>query len=586
MASAQTYQLTDLGSLGGGSSYGWGINSSGQVTGYSVIVGGSATHAFISNGTTMTDLGTLGGTNSYAWGINSSGQVTGNSDIAGGGATHAFISNGTTMTDLGTLGGTNSSGHSINASGQVAGTSDVVCCGRVGAVTQHALIANGTTLTDLDPFGLYTSRSNGSGINDSGQVTGDYTNSGRTAGYISNGTMIIDLGDATSGSAINASGQVTGSALFAGDRHAFIGNGTTSTDLGTLGGTYSVGLSINASGKVTGFSGDLQANGEYLYRGFLYNGTAMVDLNTLVTASPLAAYVTITEGHAINDNGWIVADGIDSRTDETHAYLLTPVSTDGSTLTVPQAQAGGSLITSAGKWTFGMASNAYGNTVLLNGGTNGGYATLLEVASGGQLYAKASDNSWWRWKNPGWTSSSAPPATTTVSPDGSTLTVPQSQAGGTLTTTSGTWNFGAASNAYGSSVLLNGGTNGGYATLLEVASGGQLYAKASDNSWWRWNNPRWSSSSAPQTTTVSPDGSTLTVPQSQAGGTLVTTTGMWNFGAASNAYGFSVLLNGGTNGGYAALLEVAHGGQLYAQASDSSWWQWNNPGWSSSPGPF
>jgi hypothetical protein len=77
----------------------------------------------------------------------------------------------------------------------------------------------------------------------------------------------------------------------------------------------------------------------------------------------------------------------------------------------------------------------------------------------------------------------------------------------------------------------------------------------------------------------------LTVPQSQAGGTLMTTAGTWNFGTASNPYGYSVLLNGGTNGGYATLLEVAHGGQLYAQASDSSWWLWKNPGWSSSAAP-
>jgi hypothetical protein len=257
----------------------------------------------------------------------------------------------------------------------------------------------------------------------------------------------------------------------------------------------------------------------------------------------------------------------------------------GSALTVAQSQAGGLLINSAGKWTFGMASNAYGFSVLLNGSATGGYAALLEVASGGQLYAQATDGSWWRWNNPGWSSSSAPPPPTTVSPDESTLTVPQSQAGGTLMTATGTWNFGATSNAYGNSVLLNGATNGGYATLLEVANSGQLYAKASDNSWWRWNNPGWSSSSAPTTTTVSPDGSTLTVPQSQAGGTLTTTSGTWNFGAASNAYGFSVLLNGGTNGGYAALLEVAHGGQLYAQASDNSWWRWNSPGWSSSVAP-
>jgi len=78
----------------------------------------------------------------------------------------------------------------------------------------------------------------------------------------------------------------------------------------------------------------------------------------------------------------------------------------------------------------------------------------------------------------------------------STLTIAQSQAGGTLTTSAGTWKFGAASNAYGNNVLLNGGGTGGWATLLAVTSA-QLYAQAGDGSWWRWNNPGWSAAAAP-----------------------------------------------------------------------------------------
>ena len=90
---------------------------------------------------------------------------------------------------------------------------------------------------------------------------------------------------------------------------------------------------------------------------------------------------------------------------EVHAATVSP---DGSTLTVAQSQGGGSLTTSAGTWTFGSASNSYGNAVLLNGGATSGNATLLEVANGGKLYAQASDGSWWLWNNPGWSSSSAP----------------------------------------------------------------------------------------------------------------------------------------------------------------------------------
>ena len=61
-------------------------------------------------------------------------------------------------------------------------------------------------------------------------------------------------------------------------------------DLGTLGGTFSVGLAINASGQVTGFAdtadGDIHA--------FLWDGTTMQDLNALIDpADPLQPFVTL-----------------------------------------------------------------------------------------------------------------------------------------------------------------------------------------------------------------------------------------------------------------------------------------------------
>jgi hypothetical protein len=77
-------------------------------------------------------------------------------------------------------------------------------------------------------------------------------------------------------------------------------------------------------------------------------------------------------------------------------------------LTFTQSQAGGTLVTGAGTWKFGIASNVSGNAVLLNGGGTGGWATLLKVANGGQVYAQAGDGSWWRWNNPGWSFSAAP----------------------------------------------------------------------------------------------------------------------------------------------------------------------------------
>ena len=54
------YSVTDLGTLGGSGSVGFGINNQGQVTGYSFTATG-AEHAFLFSNGQMTDLGTLGG---------------------------------------------------------------------------------------------------------------------------------------------------------------------------------------------------------------------------------------------------------------------------------------------------------------------------------------------------------------------------------------------------------------------------------------------------------------------------------------------------------------------------------------------
>jgi probable HAF family extracellular repeat protein len=72
----------NLGTLGGNSSYGYAVNDTGQVAGYSHTLGNTVRHAFRYDGTpgsggVMRDLGTLGGTESEAYGINNAGQVAG-----------------------------------------------------------------------------------------------------------------------------------------------------------------------------------------------------------------------------------------------------------------------------------------------------------------------------------------------------------------------------------------------------------------------------------------------------------------------------------------------------------------------------
>jgi probable HAF family extracellular repeat protein len=73
--SAFSATITDLGTLGGSSSYAYGINNRGEVVGY--IFAPGSTHAFLYSARTMTDLGTLNGYATYAQSINDAGQIVG-----------------------------------------------------------------------------------------------------------------------------------------------------------------------------------------------------------------------------------------------------------------------------------------------------------------------------------------------------------------------------------------------------------------------------------------------------------------------------------------------------------------------------
>jgi probable HAF family extracellular repeat protein len=236
---------------------------------------------------TATDLGTNGGTNSAAAGINNAGQVVGQADNAvnaSGGQLaiiHATLWNGTTVTNLGTLGGTGSYAAAINNAGQIVGGAYTT-----GNANFHATEWNGTTATDL--------------------------------GALS--------GAASIASAINNAGQIAGSAPGFIAFQAALWNGTTVTGLGGLGRFVSQASGINEAGQVVGYS-DI----EFPNEGFagtdhavLWEGGNTIDLNSVLKGS-LAPYVTLTGAVAINDNGWITADGTDNRTGQESAFLLTPV---------------------------------------------------------------------------------------------------------------------------------------------------------------------------------------------------------------------------------------------------------------------
>ncbi len=135
-AAAQTYTVTDLGTLRAGSARIHGVNESGQAVGASGHPHGADTHAFFwQKQGGIRDLGTLpGGDYSSAFAINDSGVVVGTSNMST--STHAFSwTPAQGLQDLGTLPGANaSSALAINNQGQIVGVPAIMrLCGLAAA---------------------------------------------------------------------------------------------------------------------------------------------------------------------------------------------------------------------------------------------------------------------------------------------------------------------------------------------------------------------------------------------------------------------------------------------------------------------
>jgi probable HAF family extracellular repeat protein len=111
--------------------------------------------------------------------------------------------------------------------------------------------------------------------------------------------------------------------------HAFLYSQGVMKDLGTLAQgplRSSSAVGINNHDEIVGYTeADLTAGG-VTDRAFIYVDGAMYNLSFLLDyASPIAAYTRLTTANAINCNGWIAADGYDTRDPNTpHSYLLIP----------------------------------------------------------------------------------------------------------------------------------------------------------------------------------------------------------------------------------------------------------------------
>jgi probable HAF family extracellular repeat protein len=283
------------------------------------VIGDTEQHAFRwTSGGGMQDLGTLGGSAtgyfSEGYGINSAGQVVGYSTYRSGSVTYdrAFLyTPGSGMQMLPTLGGGYGYATSINDSGQVVGYAQ----NGSNKFSPFLWTATGGiqdlgVLPGLDSGYAYA-------INASGQVVGAYYLTGGESRAFrwtaAGGMQDLGAGNYSAAYGINASGAVVGTS---GD-NAFLWTQTGGVQtLPGLGGV-DVANGINSSGLIVG---DVETGpGTSTYVAALWQGGTPIDLNTLLPAN---SGWNLRYGGAINDAGQITGYG--DYHGETRAFLLNP----------------------------------------------------------------------------------------------------------------------------------------------------------------------------------------------------------------------------------------------------------------------
>lgn len=319
-ANANSWHITDLGTLGGNYSRALDINNSGQIVGESATSNSSYYHPTLWHQGSIQDLNAWqpgqGAEGGGALSINNAGQIAGYTQLGNQDHTTATLwSQGAYRYLQG-----NDVATGINAHVQTVANSYSYGSGSPDRATQY----NDGSSQDLGALGGWYQSSHAAGLNDKGQavgqsqtVSGDYH---ATTWMNGNSQDLGTLGGHFSNaSSINNNGEIVGYSLVAGGSyHAALWVNGVAGDIGTLQGReYSLATDINNAGQVVGYS---FKSGATSFSAFLYSKSGgLADLNSL--AGIANSGWVVERAYGINDKGQIVGSGLNAN-GEHHAFLI------------------------------------------------------------------------------------------------------------------------------------------------------------------------------------------------------------------------------------------------------------------------
>ena len=254
-ALADPFTFTSLSVAGSASTRAFGINNSGEVVGEYTTSGPYQGFSF-SGGVFTNPIGT---TDQYPTGVNNSGEITG------------FLFSDSSAAAFLNIGGVFSASHypGPNAFGNLPVDTYAYGINDLGQIVGYA--DNGTIFGFLLSGGVYTgfsfpgtanphSATSAFGINNSGQIVGDYSTGGVTLGFLLSGGVYTSLAfpgaAVTEARGINNNGQIVG--IYAtpgaseGDYHGFLLSGGVYTTIDFPGASSTLASGINDLGQITG----------------------------------------------------------------------------------------------------------------------------------------------------------------------------------------------------------------------------------------------------------------------------------------------------------------------------------------------